>query len=137
IVTPDATVEKIGERLQASADKYGEAIGRVLEAADTVGAKFDMDAFVQRARRELLQPMLVNGQPDPALARVVESLDNLLQQYEGLGNVSFSTANQLKSNLQKLVNWGNQFNESRANLSNEMLIDLQHALLNEIDDQLG
>lgn len=134
-VRPFRTVEDVAESAEAEVAKYGDAIGKTLQAADAVGAKFNMGRFVKRAREEVLAPLL----DDPAVAPEAKQLADLLDDYGGLpvGSVGFEKANRMKGNLQSKINWGNQWNDAKANIPNELKMKLQHIFLEEVDDQLG
>jgi hypothetical protein len=134
-VRPFRSVEDVAEGAEGAVQKYGDAIGQTLKAADSTGAKFDMRPFVQRARQEILDPI----KNDPAMASEAAKLGALLDDYEKmpLGSVGFEQANQMKGNLQQQINWGNRWNDAKGVPHNDNLIKMQGIFLDEVDNQLG
>lgn len=135
VVSAGASKATVAERAAAAQEKYGDAIGKVLDAADTTGSKFSMGSFVARARKEILDPLL----GDPAVRPQAEQLAGLLDEYAALpvGTIGFKRANEMKGNLQETINWGNGWNDAKANIPNELKMKLQRIFLEEVDDQLG
>lgn len=129
------TVDDVAELAEGAKEKYGDAIGSVLGTADALGARFDIRPFIQRARKAILDPI----KDDPAMATEAAKVAGLLDDYEKLplGSVGFEKANQMKSNLQQQINWGNRWNDAKATPHNDNLIALQGIFLDEVDNQLG
>jgi hypothetical protein len=88
------------KRLQA---REGQHIGDTLEQADQMlgGGTFDLQAVVDRARKDLLAPIA----NDPALKSEAAKLSSLLDDYEKQagGGIDFAEANRFKTNLQQKV----------------------------------
>lgn len=133
VVQPFSKAESTAERAADAQARYGQAIGATLQAADSSGAKFSMKPFVTRARQTILAPI----ENDPAMANEAAQLSALLDGYEKVGPVGFEEANQMKANLQQKINWGNRWNDARADIPNDIKIALQGIFLDEVDNQMG
>lgn len=122
----------IEAKLDPAVGEAGERIGQLLQSADDTGAKFKTGEWVERARRELLDPV----QNDPAKAAKAKWLASKLDEYAQKGDVPFSEANRWKTNLQSEINYGNRMNDASPD-PQEFWKGLAGTMTSEIDSQLG
>lgn len=110
LITPGATVEDISGRIGSSLDAYGDQIGRARREADALGATFDMEPFLQKVEQDILAPIA----GDPAVRREANELRRLISGYRQLaaqrGGIGFEEAANLKTRLEKTINFGNAWN---------------------------
>lgn len=138
VITPGATVEQISERLGSRLDSYGDQIGRARQQADALGARFDIEPFLQRVETEILQPIA----GDPAVRREAGELARLIRGYRLLaarnGGLGFEEANALKTRLQKTINFGNHFATGGPAENGERFVrQMQHNFAEELERQLA
>lgn len=149
LIRPGERVDAIAERLPYRVEAQGDQIGRAYAEADNLGARFDMEPFLQKAEAELLDPIA----RDPAVRSEAAELRRLISGYREaamspveagtLGpaqsvGVPFAEAGAMKSNLQKTINFGTNPLTGKPSANAERFVkSLQGQFGDEIDRQLG
>lgn len=147
LITPGATAETIGERLQTMKADAGEAIGSTLRKVDEgtgdlmldqmlEGHSFNPYTFIDKAKTEILDA----AEMDPALRQQARAIRTLLNGYRDTAEQlalegkpwTFQMANEMKGNLQDAI-----FNNRGDVAKNKQLAnDLQRLFIQEIDSQV-
>lgn len=138
VIPAGANAEGVADKVEPALRSAGFDMGAALREADSFGAKFNLEDFLQRVERDIIEP----NARSPGISNEVNALKAKVAEFRGMypeGVTDFATANKIKSDFaQGQVNWGNHWNNVGPSQFLERLRKQFVGTFNDsIEDQMG